>query len=596
MSTDELLHALVEGTASETGEDFFRSLVRNLATTLRVRYAFVSEFTDVNTRVRTLAFWAGEGFLDNFEYDLADTPCEQVLCGEMRHYAEGVQALFPRDKDLVKLGAESYLAIPLINPSGTVLGHLAVIDDKPMPGELRDISIFKIFGARAGAELERQRAEGALRKAHDDLERRVEERTAELRMTNVSLVQEVSERQRAEVVLRESEARYRALYEGNPSMYFTVDPGGTILSVNPFGAEQLGYTVDELVGQSVLNVIYEEDREAILQQLSAFGMNPTRVADWEFRKLRKDGSVLWVKEAARAVQEANGKTVVLIVCEDITERQRAEEALRQAHDELERRVEARTAALSKTVDILEEQVTVRKRAEEELRKSEEQLRALSGRLLSVQEEERTRLAREIHDELGAALTALRIELAWVGQRLPAKEKGLQNKIQTMTQLVDRAVQAVRRIATELRPGVLDHLGLVAGLEWQVREFQERTGIECIFTRSPEDITVDSARATTVFRICQEALTNVARHANATRTELSLREVETDLVLEVRDDGVGIPEGAITDPKSLGLMGMRERVLPWGGEVRIQGTPGEGTVVTVYLPLEHREARLTGGIS
>ncbi|MFQ5658221.1 MAG: GAF domain-containing protein, partial [Candidatus Methylomirabilales bacterium] len=151
MSTDELLHALVEGTASETGEDFFRSLVRNLATTLRVRYAFVSEFTDVNTRVRTLAFWAGEGFLDNFEYDLADTPCEQVLCGEMRHYAEGVQALFPRDKDLVKLGAESYLAIPLINPSGTVLGHLAVIDDKPMPGELRDISIFKIFGARAGA-------------------------------------------------------------------------------------------------------------------------------------------------------------------------------------------------------------------------------------------------------------------------------------------------------------------------------------------------------------------------------------------------------------------------------------------------------------
>lgn len=596
MSTDELLHALVEGTASETGEDFFRSLVRNLATTLRVRYAFVSEFTDVNTRVRTLAFWAGEGFLDNFEYDLADTPCEQVLCGEMRHYAEGVQALFPRDKDLVKLGAESYLAIPLINPSGTVLGHLAVIDDKPMPGELRDISIFKIFGARAGAELERQRAEGALRKAHDDLERRVEERTAELRMTNVSLVQEVSERQRAEVVLRESEARYRALYEGNPSMYFTVDPGGTILSVNPFGAEQLGYTVDELVGQSVLNVIYEEDREAILQQLSAFGMNPTRVADWEFRKLRKDGSVLWVKEAARAVQEANGKTVVLIVCEDITERQRAEEALRQAHDELERRVEARTAALSKTVDILEEQVTVRKRAEEELRKSEEQLRALSGRLLSVQEEERTRLAREIHDELGAALTALRIELAWVGQRLPAKEKGLQNKIQTMTQLVDRAVQAVRRIATELRPGVLDHLGLVAGLEWQVREFQERTGIECIFTRSPEDITVDSARATTVFRICQEALTNVARHANATRTELSLREVETHLVLEVRDDGVGIPEGAITDPKSLGLMGMRERVLPWGGEVRIQGTPGEGTVVTVYLPLEHREARLTGGIS
>ncbi len=124
---DEILRTIAEGTASVTGDDFFRSLVRNLASSLQVRYAFVSEFTDVNTRIRTLAFWTSEGFLDNFEYELAGTPCEQVLRGEIRQYPEGVQALFPRDKDLVKLGAESYLAIPLVNPMGKVLGHLAII-------------------------------------------------------------------------------------------------------------------------------------------------------------------------------------------------------------------------------------------------------------------------------------------------------------------------------------------------------------------------------------------------------------------------------------------------------------------------------------
>lgn len=162
---DEALRTLVEGTASATGDDFFRSLVRNIASAFRVRYGIVSEFTDVNTRVRILAFWTGDGFLDSFEKDLADTPCERVLAGEIRHYAQGVQTLFPKDKDLVKLGAESYLAIPLMDPLSNVIGHLALIDDKPMHAEARDMSIFKIFATRASAELERKWAEEELKGA-----------------------------------------------------------------------------------------------------------------------------------------------------------------------------------------------------------------------------------------------------------------------------------------------------------------------------------------------------------------------------------------------------------------------------------------------
>jgi len=276
-------------------------------------------------------------------------------------------------------------------------------------------------------------------------------------------------------------------------------------------------------------------------------------------------------------------TGTIIVIRDITGRKRDEEALRRAHDELERGVRERTAELSEAIDFLQEQIAERQRVEEELRRSEDQLRALSGHLRAAQEEERARIAREVHDELGQALTALKMDLAWVGHRLADDQQELHTKVHVMTRLIDETVQAVRRISTELRPGVLDHLGLVPALEWHVREFQERTGLACVFKKSPEDLVVDAARATTVFRICQEALTNVARHAQATRVDIGLRIAERNLVLEVRDNGRGISADAVTNPQSVGLMGMRERVLPWGGDVQIHGAEGKGTVVTVHLP-------------
>ncbi len=160
--TKETLRALVEGTATAIGDDFFRSLVRNLAAALQVRHAFVAEFAGSDSRVRTLAFWSDGAFLDRVEFDLPGTPCEQVLCGQSQHYPEGVQQLFPRDAALTTLEAESYLAIPLRTPAGTIVGHLAVIDTKPMPLEAIDLSIFHAFAARAGAELDRKRTETTL--------------------------------------------------------------------------------------------------------------------------------------------------------------------------------------------------------------------------------------------------------------------------------------------------------------------------------------------------------------------------------------------------------------------------------------------------
>jgi len=228
-------------------------------------------------------------------------------------------------------------------------------------------------------------------------------------------------------------------------------------------------------------------------------------------------------------------------------------------------------------------ITERKQVEEQLERSLQQLRALSARLHSVREEERTRIAREIHDELGQALTGLKMDLSWLARHLPADAPELQRKVESMSQLVDATIHVVRRISTELRPGVLDDLGLLAAIEWQAHEFQTRTGIRCRLRARREDLDLDADRATAVFRIFQETLTNVARHARATEVVVRLDVGEQQLTLEVKDNGIGISAEALADPHSLGLLGMRERALVFGGRLDVRGEPGRGTTVTVTIP-------------
>ena len=234
-----------------------------------------------------------------------------------------------------------------------------------------------------------------------------------------------------------------------------------------------------------------------------------------------------------------------------------------------------------------EDITERKRAEEKLRASREQLRALAGRLQAVREEERTQIAREIHDEMGGALTVMKIDISLLARvtgkiRDKALRDSLKARLEEMTEL-DATMQAVRRIATGLRPGVLDDLGLAAALEWQVTDFQKRTGIRCKFTSSSEFFELDALRTTALFRIAQEALTNVARHARATEVHIHLQESEHRLLLEVKDNGVGIQEEEIQSPNALGILGMRERALSCKGRFTITARPGGGTVVTVESP-------------
>jgi len=232
-------------------------------------------------------------------------------------------------------------------------------------------------------------------------------------------------------------------------------------------------------------------------------------------------------------------------------------------------------------------ITDRKRAEEELTASREQLRELSQHLESIGEEERTRLAREIHDEMGQLLTGLKIDVSWIARRLPKAEVSLLEKTRTMNELIDEAVQTVKRISSELRPGVLDHLGLAAAIEWQAQELEKRTQIRFEFKSTPKEFALDGGRSTALFRICQEALTNVIRHANASKVRISLREGPRRIILRISDNGTGIEKWQVSDSKAFGLIAMRERARSWGGDVMIKGSPGRGTVVAVTIPLTRR---------
>jgi signal transduction histidine kinase len=263
---------------------------------------------------------------------------------------------------------------------------------------------------------------------------------------------------------------------------------------------------------------------------------------------------------------------------------RSDRRLRDLAEELEARVAGRTKALETANRQLQHEVAERRQAEGVIRSSQQSLRRLYHRLQQAREEERLRIAREVHDELGQNLTALRIDLAWLERRWAGDGAPVQEKLQSMARTVDESLLGIRRITTELRPGVLDALGLCPAVEWLLKDFGKRTGIDCTADIEPEDIDLDLGRRTAAFRILQEALTNVARHARATRVRVTLRQEGGRLQLKIVDNGIGISDELANSPAAIGICGIRERINEYGGDTRIQGRAGAGTEIAVSIPL------------
>ncbi len=363
----------------------------------------------------------------------------------------------------------------------------------------------------------------------------------------VAFILDLTERQRAETALAQSENRLRTIIETEPECVKIIGLDHTLLEMNPAGLKMIeAESLEQVQGHSVLSIVAPAYRAAFQSLTQRVLRGETGTLEFEIVGLK--GRHGWLETHAVPLRDREDKIIALLgLTRDITDR---------------------------------------RLAENDLKASREQLRNLTDRLQLVREEESTRIARELHDELGQALTGVVIDLSWLEEKIFDQEhmsrSELISKIRSATKLAQSTVDTVRRIATELRPALLDDFGVAAAIEWQAQEFQQRMGIPCevesSLSRAPS-----AQVSTAVFRIFQEALTNIARHAGASRVRITLREVDDSVWLEVSDDGRGITEADLVKARSLGLTGMRERALLLGGSVRIVGVPGQGTTVSVSIP-------------
>jgi PAS domain S-box-containing protein len=344
------------------------------------------------------------------------------------------------------------------------------------------------------------------------------------------------------------EHHFRALIERSSDAIALLGPDGAVIYASSSTPQVLGFTPEELTHFNAFDLIHPDDRASLSNHMIGFLNDPGGGLTIEARVRHKDGSWRWLEGTMRNL--LNDESVGAIV--------------NNYRD-----------------------ITGRKQAEEQLRGTTEELRALSENILSAREQEGARIAREIHDELGSALTSLKWDLEGIDKAISTVSDQpqllpLRKRIEQMTKLLDTTINVVRRIASELRPSVLDDLGLGEALEWQAQQFQERTGLVCYCDGALHDLKLTEGQATAVFRIFQEALTNILRHAQATRVRFVMQEDEDEFRLTITDNGRGITNEEKSGHRSLGLLGMRERAYLIGGTVDIAGSKGKGTVVTIRV--------------
>jgi PAS domain S-box-containing protein len=371
----------------------------------------------------------------------------------------------------------------------------------------------------------------------------------ELGMHQVELETQNQELRQSQALIEESRDRYSDLYDFAPVGYLTLDRQGHVLEINLTGAAMLGGDHAEIIGKPLIFWLQPECHDIFQQHLSRACGSSQRVVD-EVLLRQKEGSQRHISMVSSGIGDGSN---------------------------------AWRACRTALVDI-----TPLKEKEAELTESRQQLRNLSAHMDRVREYERRHLAREIHDELGQKLTILRFEVAMISAGLDAPQADISRTAATLLQQIDETIESVRSIASDLRPAVLD-LGLAAAVEWQINEFRRRTGIACNLKISDEEIELDNDRSTAAFRIVQESLTNIMRHANASEVEVSMKKGDDCLEILISDNGVGMPDDALEKSRSFGIAGMRERIRLLDGILNINSRPGKGAQLKINIPLKDRRA-------
>jgi two-component system sensor histidine kinase UhpB len=360
-----------------------------------------------------------------------------------------------------------------------------------------------------------------------------------------TVIQTLIETMRVREELKESKERFNTLAKVSTVGIFLASEEGFFLYVNERWSAITGLQPEQSLGDGFLEAVHSHDRKRVKTEWHR-SVRERKPFHSEYRITRQsDNSELWV--------------------------------LGQAFPEI--MPDGSVAGFVGTIT----DITYRMQAEVEIDASRKQLRTLTARLQSVREEERTYISREIHDDLGQSLTGLRMDIVWLTSKLENAEERIRQRLKSMLELTDATIHKVRKIATELRPGILDDIGLAAAIEWHAKDVGSRTGIHCSFDLDDE-IQLDEQRSTAFFRIFQESLTNVLRHAQAEHVHTQLKVEGNCIVLLVEDDGKGIAPNELSHPHSVGILGMKERAASFGGEVNVVGIPNKGTSVRVSIPI------------
>lgn len=357
----------------------------------------------------------------------------------------------------------------------------------------------------------------------------------------VGVLNDVTHRIEMEYALGKSEARMRSVFNNVSDGIIINDEYGIIEKLNPSAEKLFGYPADELIGHSINKLMPESDRSRHDSYLTNYlSSGKAKIIDTrrEVSGLKKDGAI-FPMELGVSEFDVDHRHFFIGTVHDITERKKAEEALRD----------------------------------------------LSSHLEKAREDERTRIAREIHDELGSLLTALKMDLSWLNKQIPAGLSLCHEKIEVMSRHMDDAIGSVRKIIADLRPTILDHLGLLAAIDWKLDEFREQNGIQCVLTVSGNNIVMDENRDIAVFRIMQEALTNIALHSRASKVTLDVETGANCLMMKITDNGCGMTKAQMRKPGKYGILGMHERARHFGGEVTIVSHPGEGTTLVLNMHLK-----------
>jgi PAS domain S-box-containing protein len=396
----------------------------------------------------------------------------------------------------------------------------------------------------------------------------------------LSACHDLTHRKEMEKALRVSEDKYQLIVQ-NASVGIMVSQDFKIMYANPKTAEMSGFTQEELTLKPLMEIIHPEDRgftkDRITRRMRGENLPPITV----LRGLKKDGQTFWL-EIGVVPNLWEGKPALLYFFRDITEIKEAREELLKAKNELEKRVADRTLVLQKLNKKLEKELAERKKAEEALKKSEKNLRTLSNRLIMAQEDERKRIAYELHDDLGQAMVGLKIQLSGLKHKPDSKE------ITKAIQITNQITENIRQLSRELRPAVLEHLGLLEALQWLFDDFSGKYQIKVLNGITTLSQRFSKTQEVIIFRIFQEGLANIGKHAKATEVIISLDNKGQLAVFSLEDNGTGFDQKKIAERNpsqaGLGLIAMQERAMMAGGFLEIQSEPGQGTIIAFAIPL------------